>query len=281
MSHLSARLFSLVKIVTTVLGDQAGGVLANVRALAAGDNDADAETSPEEPLGGGAFLFRPRDEDKTGYAEAFTARTEDDLQPLGWMRDLRIAKARGHIGKGTATMAGYGKAFVSVDDAPSGGGNIITIYAPFDFDGQGVAQKAHVVQLDTTSGAESVSVVHALGQGLVLTKDGNAVLRNKDGTVYLSLEGAQMVVGGTLKAATSLVGGDIASAQSVALAPALLDWGGAPGATSGSVASLLTKIIAAVNVLAPGTISPAEIAAFAVKTAAMMSSKSDKVKASP
>jgi hypothetical protein len=206
------------RVAASSLGATAKTVLLNLRGLAAGDNDDTGEQSTEEPVYGAlGVVSRPRDPSSAGAAEAVSARRADGL-PVIALRDLRLNKARGHVAPGTVSVVGYGGAFLSIDDAPNGGGSVLTLYAPYGFDPE--PNVAHSIILDTTSGNEAILIVHGLGHAILLDKDGKVVIKNGAGDVFISVEpdgivvnGAVKVVGGTMQIATSLVVGNPATAQ--------------------------------------------------------------------
>jgi hypothetical protein len=54
------------------------------------------------------------------------------------------------------------------------GPDVSTWYVPFDPDGSGNPQKAHVISIDPTPGNSSISIAHASGLFLMLTEDSGA-----------------------------------------------------------------------------------------------------------
>jgi len=88
--------------------------------------------------------------------------------------------------EGTVALVGYGggyHAISPVDNDDLTKGAIQVIYCPYDFNASGVAQKAHVITLDPTSGNESISVVHANGAAILLQDDllgGSVQLQSPD-----------------------------------------------------------------------------------------------------
>jgi len=153
----------------------AGGAITN----GSGDDgdDAGEQASSQEGYASLGVVGRPLPPDGNLFAEAAALRTDDGLLPFGW-RDLRLSRAV-NPGGGAATptegqlmFAGYGGAFLSHAMAPDApGSNISTWYLPFDFDGDGVPQKAHVVSMDPTPGNSTIQLVHADGVVVALTED--------------------------------------------------------------------------------------------------------------
>ncbi len=219
--------FAYVKVMASSLGEKAKGVLVNVSAFADGDDEATAEGATDEPLWGAlGVVSRPRPPDASGHAEAIAARAEAGLRPLA-TRDLRITRARGNVREGATGIAGYGGGFVSIDDAPAGGGSIMTVYVPYAFDGKGVPSKALAITLDTTPGSESVVVAHASGAAVVMTHTGELVLRSDTGEARIVLKGDTI----TLQAAKVVAQGNVVlGANPIGAVPLA-----APGAMSPSV----------------------------------------------
>lgn len=186
--------FAFVKIIGSTLSTKARAVLVNVVGFADGLDEAEGST--EEPIWTAlGVVSRPRKPSADGHAEGIAARADDGLRPIA-MRDLRINKARGNVNEGAVGVAGYGGAFVSIDDAPSGGGSIVTVYAPYEKDADGVPQKAHSISLDTTAGSEAVTVAHASGAAVVATPDGSLVLRSDTGKARIILKGDTVTIDG-------------------------------------------------------------------------------------
>jgi hypothetical protein len=62
------------------------------------------------------------------------------------------------------------------------------VYCPYNFI-SGVAQKAHAIILDPTSGNESISIVHADGMAITMNDIGELVLKNNSGDAVIRLDG--------------------------------------------------------------------------------------------
>jgi len=91
---------------------------------------------------------------KDYFNEIICIREADELIPIA-SRDAR--------------MVGYGGGFLSmspVDNDDLTKGTISVLYIPYDFNSAGVAQKAHSITIDPTSGNESISIIHAEGMGI-------------------------------------------------------------------------------------------------------------------
>lgn len=250
------RLVAFCKVVSTTVGEHSGSILLNLRGDSAGDTDnASAEQSTDEPIYGAlGVLSRARAADTLGHAEAIALRTDDGL-PTVALRDLRITRARGNVAHGAVSLAGYGGGFVGIDDAPTGTGSIVTVYAPYQHDGEGIPAKAHVVTLDTTTGNEAVILAHAEGHSVILTAEGKVLIKNKAGDVFLSVEDDGTVFSGDVKLTNNLLAGNTALVQDVALAAPLV-------AVLKVAGPMIAAIAAAVNGLAPGSISPADLVAL-------------------
>ena len=106
-----------------------------------------------------------------------------------------------------------------IDPVASSGapeGTIQVLYSPYDYDSNGVAQKAHAIILDPSSGNESISVVH--GDGMAITMcDGNMVLKNNNGSATIVLDDNGITMTGQINLAGAVVIGNPSTA--VALAP--------------------------------------------------------------
>ncbi len=122
--------------------------------------------------------------------EVVCLRTSDGLVPIAH-RDNRIQMPGAAPREGTIALVGYGGGFHSMDPVDGGeGGTIHVIYCPYDFDSDGVAQKAHSIVLDPTSGNESLVISHGEGMAISMGDDGKRelVLKNADGTATFRLD---------------------------------------------------------------------------------------------
>lgn len=189
--------FAFAKVVASTLGSEAKSLLLNLRGFAENDDDDKGEPAAEMPVYGAlGVVSRPRKPDDKGFAEAVAGRSDDGLQPIA-MRDVRISKARGNVLEGSTGIAGYGGAFVAIDDAPSGGGSIVTAYAPYAFDGSGVPAHAHSITMNTTPGDESVIVAAGDGQSVIMNAaTGVMILRSKSGKALVILDDDKVTISG-------------------------------------------------------------------------------------
>lgn len=212
-------------VAASVLSDTAKHVLLDLRGLADGDGDEGADESASEPVYGAlGVVARPRSPSDTGKAEALGARQSDGILPFA-LRDLRISKARGNVREGSTGIAGYQGAFVAIDDVEEnvdGSGSVLTLYVPFA-DGS----KASALSFTTKPGEESVMLAHGSGAAVVLTKNGELVLRSNTGKARVILRDDTIV----LQAQKVIAQGNVVlGANPVGAVPLA-----APGATSPSV----------------------------------------------
>lgn len=195
-----------VKVIASSLGGTSGAVLANVVGITAGDDDTGEQAHEQETYGALGVVGRPLPPEGDAFAEALALRTEDGLVPYAW-RDLRLHRALNPSGtpttprEGQLMFAGYGGAFLSHsmtdDNTGSKRGNVSVLYCPYDFNADGVAQKAHAIILDPTTGNESISVVH--GSGVFFTLSGNTgsgpgIVASVDGSTFLRMSPGELSV---------------------------------------------------------------------------------------
>lgn len=171
---------AFVKVVGSAIAG--GEPTFNVRAIGgfggAGGEGDDTDAGGEQAAGQVGYsslgiIGRPLPPEGGLFAEAAALRVDGGLSPIGW-RDMRLHRAISPQ-PGQLAFAGYGGAVLShaMTDAPVGEqrANIATWYVPFDFDGDGVPQKAHTIAIDPTPGNSSISIAHASGVFLTLTED--------------------------------------------------------------------------------------------------------------
>lgn len=216
------------------------------------DDDVRDDSSGEPVFGALGIVARPLDPDADGAAEAVCARSSDGLPVLA-LRDVRLETAAAvGLEKGTIRLCGYRGIQLSMSVAPSGTGSIATLYVPFAHDGDGVPTKGHVLTLDPTTDSEQIRIAHANGCSIALTDDA-VTINGPDGSTFASVDNDGLTLSGDLRVANSnLVVGDPTLAQDVALAQPSIDFNTIAG-------QILTLVVAAVNSLAPGTISPSQI----------------------
>lgn len=130
------------------------------------DDDDKGEVSPQsEVFSMLGFIGRPKKKETIKgikYAcEALCMRTADGLVPVSW-RDLRLnSYFPNGVPEGRIGIVGYGGGFHTIDltDAKNGDQqtSIHFIYAPYSFS-NGTPSKAMAICLDTTPGAENISM---------------------------------------------------------------------------------------------------------------------------
>lgn len=240
MSALDA-VAAFVKVIGSALVGTSSETTFNVKAIGGfGETDGDDSDGAGEQatgqVGYGALgiLGRPLPPAGSLYAEAVALRVEGGLAPMGW-RDMRLHRAvnpgssGGTPAEGQLVFAGYGGAMLShaLTDDPVGSqrANLGTWYVPFDFDSDGVPQKAHTIAIDPTPGNSSISIVHADGLFFTLTEnagggpgitwavDGSTFGRMKAGEVLIQsakimLKG-NVYIGAQAEAGAPLLGGPI------------------------------------------------------------------------
>src|SRR6187551_667365 len=177
MSALDA-VAAFVKVVGSAL--VGGEVTFSVQAIGGfggldgDDSGANAEQAQGQ-VGYSALgiLGRPLPPEGSLFAEAAALRVDGGLSPVGW-RDMRLQRAL-QPAEGQLAFVGYGGATLShamtADEVGARRANIATWYVPYDFDEDGVPQKAHTIAIDPTPGNSSISLVHASGLFLTLTEN--------------------------------------------------------------------------------------------------------------
>lgn len=223
------------KVVSSSIDEATHAVQFNIHGIAGMDQHDDGASVDEgddagegqndaEVFGALGIVGRPlAPETRLGqelHAETASVRQAEGLIPIA-CRDLRLRMPGNGPTEGTVAFIGYGGGFHSLTAVDKGaGGTIHVLYCPFDFDGSGIAQKAHAITMDPTPGNESVMVVHADGQAIVMFEK-KIVLKSPDGTSILTIENGKIdIVTGTLTINAGVVIGDAATA--VPLLPGLL-----------------------------------------------------------
>lgn len=138
-------------------------------------------------------ISRPLPPDGDVFLEAMAFRTADGLIPFAF-RDIRLHRQFPNPAPGTIGRVHYGGGFHTMD-LSTADTTIHTIYAPYEFDAQGVPQKAHAIVIDTTPGNESVVVTHGKGHALAM-RDDDVVLR-VDAETYIEGKPGEWIFRGT------------------------------------------------------------------------------------
>lgn len=147
------------------------------------------------------LVGRPLTANVEGHAEVACVVQSDGLVPIA-VRDRRLRMQGNGPQLGTLAFVGYGGGFHSLSPVASGG-TVHVIYCPYDFDSDGVAQRAHAITLDPSAGNESVSVVHARGQAVLMQDDGSITMQSPDGQSVIKIENGAI----TLQAAQLVLNG--------------------------------------------------------------------------
>lgn len=153
------------------------------------------------------------------FTEVVCVKTNDGLVPVA-ARDTRLKMQGNGPSEGTLAFVGYGGGFHSLTPIDDGaGGTIHVIYCPYDFDGDGVAQKAHSIVLDPTPGNESIIIAHAEGMAITMTGEGNKelLLKNAAGDATLRLDDS----GITLTATNIVLSGGVVVGEPALAVPLL------------------------------------------------------------
>jgi hypothetical protein len=198
-----------------------------------GDDDQGEGDDQAEAFGQLGFLARPLPPSGEHHAEALSLRSGDGFTPVAY-RDTRLRMQGNGPNVGCIAFTGYGGGFFSQSpNLDSNGDPISTIqvlYCPYDYNSAGIAQKAHTIILDPSSGNESVSVIHSSGMAITMI-DGQLVLKNR----YVSpsetpgVDPVSLVIGdngieitGNVTIGGSLVLGNPSTAVPLAASPSVL-----------------------------------------------------------
>lgn len=222
------------RVAATKVSGTLKAILGNLAMFDENEDDAEAETSADEPLYGTlGVYFRPEppvsadDADgnhPAGAAEIIGVRLGNRVYTLGY-RDLRL-NAKLNPDEGEVGLVQYRGGFISLKTNDSDTGTNIMLYA-VDNDSGGTPDKAHAISMDSEPMNSHISLMHAEGQSITLTKDGNIVAANAAGDHYISVESDKIVLNG---AAINIVGGAMvgatnpASGEFVMLSVQMLSW---------------------------------------------------------
>jgi hypothetical protein len=190
---IADRVLGLGKVIASSLLGTTKAVMLQIRGDGdVTDSDEDAEGSQNEPQYGAlGFYFRPLPPDDNGHAEVVYVKFEDSMLPIGY-RDLRISKKM-NPKEGEIGIAHYDGGFVSMKRNDSENGTDITIYAVRNTP-DGTPDKACCLAFNTKSGETNVTLAHESGTAVVMTKDGELVLRSDTGEARILLKGDQITM---------------------------------------------------------------------------------------
>lgn len=180
---------SLVKRVDTETNVD---IVFHVEGIPGIQEDSLPESNEGEVYGSLGVLSRPMNATADDNADSVCLRTADGLIPIG-SKDPRIKMPGNAPSDGTIALVGYSGGFFSIDMVDSEsttGGNIMTLYCGYDFDSDGIPGKAHSITLDSTSGNESISIIHSEGMAITMSgeDDKALVLKNAAGDATLRLD---------------------------------------------------------------------------------------------
>lgn len=222
MAELFDMLFARGRVMASRVAAGARAVLVNVTGVAQGMDPTTGEGSTGEALFGQiGIVARPRAPSADGHAEVISARTGDGLQPIAG-RDLRL-NSRVNPADGEIDLVSYGGGFLSLADNADGKGTTAVLFAPA-LKTDGTVDKAHAVTLDTSAANLSLSLVHALGMALLLTKEKSVILKNAAGDAYLQIDDSGITLNGNVKLNGGIVAGSIVSAQPLLQSVDMMAW---------------------------------------------------------
>lgn len=195
------------KVVSSSVEGEHSFTLYNVAGISAldftiNDTDQGGEVGiSEEVYQALGIVGRPKPPSGTDSLEVIFARTGDGLVPFGY-RDARLHRFFPNPGEGDLAFVSYGGGFHSMS-LNAAGETIHTLYVPFEFDSEGVAQKAHAVVMDPNP-ANGITVTHADGYQVALTEDG-ILMRTPDANTFLQIKEGEI----KLQATKILVKGNV------------------------------------------------------------------------
>lgn len=208
-----------------------------------------------------------------GECEALCARSMDGFEPIVY-RDLRITR-RMNPAIGEVGITQYGGGFLSLRWDRDRMGTVVTLSAP-RLDSSDEVTTSHYLVLDPSAANNAIMLVHRSGSYLSMNKNGETILASSDGKATLTLKpGGKVVIGGQQSFLGGILAGNPGAAEPVALAAAY-------EAAFQAALPILLAAAAAVNGIAPGSVTPAQIAEITARVAALPAlGKSTVVKASP
>jgi hypothetical protein len=178
-----------------------------------------------------AHIAPPRAPEDGIHADYIGLRRNGGVVPIA-AHDLRIDRAfPDGIARGTVALAGYGGGFHAMQDTAGNSGSrkatVHVIYAPYQFDANGVPTKAHAITIDTTPGNVSLQLVH--GDGYFFSaKEGTGWTMAVDGSTALAMTpgpgpgvAGKITISGNLVVGAGATLGNPNTALPAAIAPKL------------------------------------------------------------
>jgi len=190
--------------------DETTAVLYHVEGIdGIDDEDTIGEGDIAPVYGALGIVSRPLEPTGENRAEVVCIRTADGLIPIA-TKDLRLRMAGNGPGVGTVAMVGYSGGFYSLSpvDGELNKGTIHVLYCPYNPDGNGVYQKAHVITLDPSGGNESISIVHGDGMAITMSASKEIVIKNSDGSSTITIDDSGITMTGQINLAGSVVVGN-------------------------------------------------------------------------
>ncbi len=186
MTTFADFVFGFGKVAVGSIADKTKEVVYQVLGLLGFDE----EQSGEKQVGysGLGLIHWPLPAEKidgiTYDCDVVFVKQGDELVPIAW-RDLRLNRCfPSGPAAGTIALAGYGGGFYSLSLTSSELGskkaNIHVLYCPYDFDSNGVPQKAHTITLDPE--ANIINLLHADGGQFVMLPEKKIMMVSDDAT---------------------------------------------------------------------------------------------------
>lgn len=259
MALLGDLTLALGRVVTSKVAGTAKAILGNLASLDKDEDDAEAETSSDEPLYGTlGFYFRPEPpvsvEDATGNnpegaAEFVGMRVGGRIYPYGY-RDLRL-NAKLNPDEGEVGLVQYRGGFISMKTNDSATGTNIMLYAVDNTSG-GDPDKAHAISMETEPTNSHISLMHGEGQSITLTKEAKIIIANAPGDAFLEVNANGLVLNGNTAIKGALLGIDVGnpvSSEGLMMSADLLTW-----ITQANV--LFAALVAAIGNPIPTIVAP-------------------------
>lgn len=193
------------------------------------------------------LLGRPLDPDEEGACKALTAREGDQDHAIATV-DLRVLKKLPQPKKGGSVQFGADGGFGEFNPET----HTWTLYIPVDFDGEGKATKAHLLQIGKdTNGKRCITLLHADGPAISILEGGkrSVVIKNAASDAYVEVNDDGITLNGKTVIKGGLKADEGAGVAPLARSAELLAWAQAMTAT-------VNALVAKVNALPPASAIP-------------------------
>ena len=275
MAFLTEMALGFGRAIASTLKGESNAILLSLKFLEELDDPETGASSTEEPMYCSLGTYgRPKPPARGADASA-ASNPEGETEVLAWSqedrtyafayRDLRL-NALTNPKEGEVGLVQYNGGMIAIKTNDDGDGSDMIVYCPRG--PLNSIEKAHAISLATAADNLSISIMHADGHSIALTKDGDVMLTSANGENYVQVNDSGVTLNGgalNITGGLDVGGGGVTPGEPVMLSIQMLAWIAQVNTAIGNLTAHTHAVTAAPGTTGPPT--PAPVAPVAVPVA--------------